>query len=261
MTVDGFKPPSYYTGPPRRAPSPALVALIAVLLVVVIGGGVAVALKIGPFATAPTATGPSPTPALTALLTQVAPGTPTPVDPTLEPSGDATAPPIETPPIETPPTTGPPPTPGTATAELLSHVPPGIRDSCLPTELLEPILAIVTCVVGDGQITVEYARYPDLDSMYAAYNERVRIAEIETDSGLCYTASGGAISATPNRWPSEHLYEIGGQPVGRYLCLDPGSPSINWTDDRLIILGLASAGPELLDRLATFWVNEAGPIQ
>lgn len=253
MTVDGFKPPSYYGQPPRRAPSVALVALVAIVLVVVIGGGLAFALNVGPFAPAPTNQGAAPTPTVSPQVTgPSASMATTPPGSTLEPTAA---------PTEVPPPSNGPPTPSSATAELLSHVPEGIRDSCLPTDFLEPTLAMVSCVVGEGQITVDYAKYPDLDSMNAAYNERVRGAEIETDSGLCFTAEGGPISATPNRWPAEHLYNVDGQPAGRYLCLDPGAPSINWTDDRLTILGSATAGPEFLDRLASFWANEAGPIQ
>lgn len=251
MTAGGFQPPSYHTQPPRRVPSPALVALIAILLVVAIGGGAAFALRIGPFATAPTATAGS----STLVATQIPPLTPQPVDPTPEQSGGQTGAPVET-----PLASRPLPTPGTATAELLAGVPEGIRDSCVPTDLLEPVLAMVSCVVGDAAITVDYTLYPDLDSMYAAYNERVRIAQIETDSGLCFSAEGGAIGATPNRWPAEQHYTVDGQPVGRYLCLDPGSPSISWTHDRLLILGVTRAGPEFVDRLAAFWVNESGPL-
>lgn len=253
MTVDGFKPPSYYGQPPRRAQSVALVAIVGILLVVVVGGGLAFALKIGPFAPGPTHQVAIPTP-----TSPTAPGSTE--SPKVSASPNSTLKPTISP-AETPSPSHAPATPNSATGELLGHVPEGIRASCLPTDFLEPVIAMVSCVVGGGEITVDYARYPDLDSMYAAFNERVRSAEIETDSGLCFTAEGGAISANPNRWPAEHSYNVGGQPAGRYLCLDPGSPSINWTDDRLTILGSASAGPDLVDSLAAFWVNEAGPIQ
>ncbi len=255
MTVDGFKPPSYYGQPPRRAPSAALVALVAIVLVVAIGGGLAFALKIGPFAPGPTHQVALPTPtAPTGPGSTEAPMVNASPSSTLEPSIS---------PTENPSPSHAPATPNSATEELLGHVPEGIRGSCLPTDFLEPIVAMVSCVIGDAEITVDYVKYPDLDSMYAAYNERVRITEIETDSGLCFTAEGGAISATPNRWPAERLYNVAGQPAGRYLCVGPppGFPSINWTDDRLTILGVASSGPAFVDRLVTFWVNDAGPIQ
>ena len=254
MTVDGFKPPSYLGQPPRRAPSRALVALVAILLVVVIGGALAFALRIGPFAPAPTPGAALPTPSSSPGTgsTDSPSATPAPGS-TLQPTAQST---------DIPPPSHVPATPNSATAELLSHVPEGIRDSCLHTDFLEPIIAKVSCAIGDGEITVDYATYPDLDSMYAAYDEIVRIAEIETDSGLCFTAQGSAISATPNRWPAEHTYDVDGQPVGRYLCAGPppSFPSINWTDERLMILGVASSGPAFADRLATFWVNDAGPV-
>lgn len=256
MTVRGL-PPGFSTTPPRRAPSPLLVALVALGLLVVIGGAVAIGLKLGPFAPSPTQQAAIPTlpPTETSEPTNSATAGATNGTPTIQPTTGPTDFPA--------PSDGPPATPNGATEELMSHVPEGIRDSCLPTDFLEPILAMVSCLIGDGEITVDYARYPDLNSMYAAYNERVRIAEIETDSGLCFTSSGGTISTTPDRWPAEHHYNVDGQPVGRYLCLNnsAGSPSINWTHDRLIVLGVTSSGPEFVDRLVTFWVNDSGPSQ
>ena len=254
MTAEGFKPPSYYGLPPRRAPSRTLVAAVAVVLVIVLAVGLALALKIGPFAPVPTNAGVSPTP-IASLQT----GSP-PVPIATPPPGSTPGPTIA--PTEVPsPSDGPRATPNTATDELLSHVPESIRPSCLPTDFLEPLLAMVSCALGDGQVTVEYAKYPDADSMYAAYNDRVRVAQIETDSGLCFTSDGGAITATPNRWPAEHPYNVDGLPVGRYLCVNADLPTINWTDDRLLILGVTSAGAEVMDRLVDFWVNEAGPAQ
>jgi hypothetical protein len=126
---------------------------------------------------------------------------------------------------------------------------------------LTPVTATVSCLAGDGQITVDYSQYPDMDSMYAAYNERVNIAQIDTDSGLCFSDDGGTISATANKWPAEHPYSVSGSARGRYLCRGVDFPTIAWTDDGLLILGVATASPELIDGLVTFWVNEAGPIQ
>jgi len=144
--------------------------------------------------------------------------------------------------------------------DLLPHVPEAVRASCQATDPLEPVSASVSCSVGDGGITVEYAKYPDRDSMYGAYNQRVQIAEIETDSGLCYDGEGGTISATPSRWPAEHDYSIASTIIGRYLCLELDLPTIVWTDDRFNILSLATATTGDSDRLVAFWLNEAGPI-
>ncbi len=254
MTAEGFKPPSYYGPPPRRAPSRTLVAAVAAVLVIVLGIGLALALKIGPFAPVPTNAGASPAP----IASQQTGSPPSPI--ATPPPGSTSGPTIT--PTEVPsPSDGPPATPNTATGELMSHVPESIRPSCLPTDFLEPILAMVSCAVGDSQVTVEYAKYPDADSMYAAYNDRVRVAQIETDSGLCFTSDGGAITATPDRWPAERSYTVDDLPVGRYLCVNADLPTISWIDDRLLILGVTSAGAEVMDRLAAFWVNEAGPVQ
>jgi hypothetical protein len=154
----------------------------------------------------------------------------------------------------------PPLSPDPVFGELLPHVPEAIRGSCVGTEPLEPVLATVSCTAGDGEITVDYAQYPDRDSMYAAYNQHVRIAQIETSSGLCFDDHGGNIGATPGRWPAENSYSVEGQPAGRYLCLVEDAPFVWWTHDLLLILAGASAGAQSVDRLVTFWVNESGPV-
>jgi len=202
---------------------------------------------------------PSPSsPAATPVLATATPG----LSP--EPTFQSTSQPTLQPPIlpSALPATPPAPSTDPVFGDLLPHVPEAIRGSCQETVPLEPVTAMVSCSPGDGEITVDYLRYPDRDSMYAAYNERVRVTEIERDSGRCYVSDDGSITASPGRWPSEQQYSVGGQQVGRYLCLGPPPefPSINWTDDRLMIMAVASSGPAFVDRLVAFWLNEAGPV-
>jgi len=158
------------------------------------------------------------------------------------------------------PATPPAPSSDPVFGDLLPHVPEAIRDSCQASAPLEPVSAAVSCSVGDTGVTVEYAKYPDRGSMYGAYNERVRIAEIETDSGLCYLDESGLINATPGRWPAENDYSVGGSAAGRYLCIELDLPTIAWTDDRFNIFSLATSTTGDHDRLVAFWLNEAGPI-
>lgn len=229
----------------RLGAAPRLLGLVAIAFMALAGCGPTAS----PAPTVAPATTPAPlTPGLTAEPTLTTTGQPTP-----QPTSVATDAPA-TPPLQSP---------DGVFAELLPHVPEAIRDSCQPSEPLEPVIAVVSCSVGDGEVTVDYSKYPDLDSMYAAYNAVVGIQEIDTDSGLCFTSPGGTSSATIGRWPAEHTYTVDGLMAGRYLCADPppGLPSINWTDDRLMILGVTSAGPAFVDRLVTFWVNDAGPVQ
>ncbi|MEX2546869.1 MAG: hypothetical protein WD830_03675 [Chloroflexota bacterium] len=179
-----------------------------------------------------------------------------------EPTALSTGQPTLPPPIIPTDLPGSPPAPSAdpVFGALLPHIPEAVRDSCVASEPLEPILAIVSCSVGDGEVAVEYAMYPNRDSMYAAYNERVRVAAIETDSGLCYTDDGDSISATTGRWPAENPYSVDGSAAGRYLCRGLEFPTIAWTNDSLLIMGIATADPAFVDHLVTFWVNESGPV-
>ena len=234
----------------RRPGRPVLVVPFATTLaIVLIGCGSA------PFPTAtPQGASPTPptfTPALSPEPT-VPPTSLSTSQPTTQPTGLPTDPPATPPAPSTDPVFG----------DLLPHVPEAIRASCQESVPLEPVSAIVSCSIGDGEITVDYLKYPDRDSMYAAYNERVRVTQIEIDSGRCYVSDGESITAAPGRWPAEQQYSVGGEPVGRYLCLGPPPefPSINWTDERLLIMAVASSGPAFVDRLVAFWLMEAGPI-
>ena len=99
--------------------------------------------------------------------------------------------------------------------------------------------------------------------MAAVYDAGVIAAGIDDNSGRCYNRNdAGEITATTPRWPSDNGYTIQDQPVGRYLCHDDGTTAtLTWTDDRLYVL--ASVGTDManVDRLVSFWIDEAGPVE
>jgi hypothetical protein len=249
MTAEGFKPPSYYE--PRRTVNPVIFIGTVLLGLVLLGGGLTCVLGIGPFAPAATASpGPIQTPRPSANATTGS--APTGSDlPTIGPI--TTDEPIPTP-------TQTPRPPNDDTERLLLHVPELIRGTCSPGVFSEPTLAAVDCA-PEPDIAVSYRLYADAFDLYEDYDRSVVRAAIERDSGRCYDENAaGGFTATTNRWPSEHEYTLGGQPIGRYLCNVEEPPSITWTDDRLHILGVATSPTGNSDRLVSFWAREAGPL-
>jgi len=117
--------------------------------------------------------------------------------------------------------------------ELLSHVPADWRSDCYQSPV-PPIyggMATVNlaCFIGepgaDGADVVEYARYPDKESMDAAYQDR--IDQFGTGDGVpsCRDGSG------------ERAYSIGDVETGRLACVSQfRGIRFDWTDDRLNIL-------------------------
>jgi hypothetical protein len=122
------------------------------------------------------------------------------------------------------------------------------------------VLALVNCTSGED-IGVYYALYATAIDANNEYDRIFRRAEIDRDSGRCYDENpDGTLTATSDRWPSEHEYTQARIPIGRYLCDSDGPPSITWIDDRLYILAVATSPTGDSDRLVSFWAREAGPI-
>jgi hypothetical protein len=200
--------------------------------------------------------GPAPSPLVTPTPSMtIRPPQTTPVatsNSTAQPPAGAKSSPGQTPQV----------TPGTSIDALLSHVPESLRGSCSPATGSAAVIARVTCPVDGGTIMVAYAAYADQAAMTADYEAQVIAAGIEDASGRCYNTNGdGTFSATKSRWPSENGYTINDESVGRYLCYESGTPTVAWTDDRLYILAVATTSSTDVDRLITFWVNEAGPFE
>lgn len=183
-------------------------------------------------------------------------GEPTDGSATHQPSGDPT-----TTPEPTEPPITPPPDLDAPTADLFMRIPNALRSTCQTGPFLEPVVAMLYCTTDDGVIAVQYAAYPDADSMNAAYGASVTLTEIDPGSGRCYVqAADGTITAALGRWPAEQPYSVSGEEVGRYLCFEENQPTVIWTDERLNIMAIASGPLESVDRLVTFWVLRSGPI-
>lgn len=111
---------------------------------------------------------------------------------------------------------------------------------------------MASCSANSGQIAVNYSLYASADLMNAAYQDQFAQEHIDADSGSCENLS---------TWPAEGSYLVENQPAGRRVCTNrPGSPTIYWTDDRLNVLGNATATDGDAEALISFWTNEAGPI-
>lgn len=244
----------YIRPPERRGYATLVVGLLALLGIVVALLVLGLLFRVGPFGAASTQAPSVPLPTNSQPLPQHT-DPPTPTQPATD---QPTEPPIGQP---TPPSipAGPPFSPGDpATAELLSHIPVAIQPSCTPGIAAPPVEATLTCAIGE--IAISYSAYVDVESLRAAYDLSFDEAQIERDTGLCYDTLGGVFTATRDRWPAEHRYSIGGEPAGRYLCIDLGEPSIVWTDERFEILAAAVASGEDLDRFVSAWINELGPV-
>lgn len=202
----------------------------------------------------------SPTPTPTPQLSAASSTTPSPTQPPTAPppSSQTSAPTATASPTPTPSPTIPLPT--DAAGRLLAHIPAALRATCT-TSSPQHALAAAECSPQQGGLTVRYTLYPDAESMDAAYSTIAAQAQIEPDTGSCFVAqANGSVSATPDSWPSEQQYKVDGLPAGRYACLVlANQPTIAWSDERLDILGQASATSGDYDRLVTFWLRDAGP--
>ena len=243
-----------------------LVGGLALILVLIVGVGAMFALNIGPFAkptptaiARPTAPPATATPRLTASPTQAPTLGPTSAptrSPTVAPSASASASLAPTASPSAEPTAGPtesavPSPSGDIAAELLSHIPLGIQESCFTSPGTAPILVLATCTADDGVIQLTYFQYDSQDSMFLAYEGFRFVSGIEPETGTC---------SDPSTWPAENDYTIGGQPTGRWLCTEAlGQTTIYWTDDRLDILSWATHTTSDYNRLIDFWTNESGP--
>jgi hypothetical protein len=215
-----------------------VIAVVALVLVLVVGGGAMFAFNIWPF------TGPSLTPSPTAVAapSQHPPTQPPAVTSTpgttgiAHPSPGATATPVPS---------------GNVAAQLLSHVPSALADSCVTTVGTAPIVAAASCNTDEGAIQVSYLQYDSQQTMFQAYEGFRLTSGIEPETGDC---------EDPASWPAESGYNIGGQPEGRWLCTEAlGATTIYWTDDRLNILSQATHTTSDYSRLVQFWIEESGP--
>jgi len=141
---------------------------------------------------------------------------------------------------------------GDALTELLSHVPEAFRSTCepvAPENRLSGDLAAVFCTKGPN-IEVYYNLFPDAATMQREYDAVVDAFGATRDTGDCVADA-----------LAENDYTIGGEPAGRYVCLDSsdGWRYILWTDERLNIRSSAFQRKGNRQAIYDFWLNEAGP--
>ncbi len=163
-------------------------------------------------------------------------------------------------PVESPtPSAGPDasgaPFPTEAEADLLTHIPGALVDTCSRTDFAvsDAATAAVVCraSVGDGSITVTYQSYADAADMDTGYAGNLAFMAVERGAGSC---SGD--------WPGEAGYSVNDEPAGRVACSEFGDTArfMSWTDERLDIHGYAEAFGLARDDLYQWWLNESGPV-
>ena len=143
-----------------------------------------------------------------------------------------------------------------AQASLALHVPAKIRGTCGPTTINVSALAtaavLCTATTPDGTIRVTYQQFPDQDALDTAYAGNLEFLGATRDSGPC---SGD--------WPAETTWTVNDVVGGRVACAEIGgfSRDIAWTDDTLVILGLAETFDVPKDALRTVVAERVGPRQ
>jgi serine/threonine protein kinase/DNA-binding SARP family transcriptional activator len=145
---------------------------------------------------------------------------------------------------------------------LLTYIPQGISEDCLPLDRTEPIqgeLASLVCRTED--VEVLYELFPTRELMDAAFQGGVN-SRVAPD-GECAT---DRLAVTP--------YTVGGVRVGRVLCYTikhapsdsvgvehlPEQSHIEWTDENALIYAHALRN-DLGDlTLYDWWLTSAGPV-
>ena len=147
------------------------------------------------------------------------------------------------------------PFPNTAEADLLTHVPAGVkgvenRNCVRATELNEGADAAITCQTGKQ--TVTYTHYTEKSPMDVAFNQSAVEHGITTD---------GNCASTDNR---RGTWTIGDVTQGLLMCyLTTDLNGIEWTHDALLIYSVANRTDDVSARrslnLYNWWVNSGGP--
>jgi hypothetical protein len=143
------------------------------------------------------------------------------------------------------------PFPAVAERELLSLVPPEIRDECNRDEdPYEGTTASVSCSPKSGVSTAYYMIFKDVKTMKKFYFDFIDARNIKQDTGDC--ASNHA---------EENQYTIAKVAAGRYACYQEGGGIwIVWTHNKLRVLALGRRTDQDAKKLKDWWVNDAGPI-
>jgi hypothetical protein len=133
-------------------------------------------------------------------------------------------------------------------------VPADFRDTCVPDELLQDVIASMKCAPGSTADVVWYDLYPDEATMFSTYEAHRTNRELE-ETGDCATGpaeSGYTLTVDGQELNGDHW---------RYLCyLADDAAWIEWTDPDLRILSYTYRIDQDWSALNAFWADNAGPI-
>jgi hypothetical protein len=144
----------------------------------------------------------------------------------------------------------PNPFPNDAEADLLTHVPEGMRDSCGRAELRERETASVQCTPDAGASSVFYNQYRSAQDAIGQYGQLRRAAGVDLVTGQT------------DECPFENAVVIDEVRTGRVFCAinDSGSAYLVWTHRPLEIQAEATIAPGAsVPEFWAWWAN-AGPV-
>lgn len=141
------------------------------------------------------------------------------------------------------------------TALLLLHATDG-DGSCTaiePAAWPTGSLAAIACRPANPAVaTLRYALYPSPDEAEATYVADLTASGVEAGTGDCFQAE-----------PGESSFSLDRSPRGRVFCLlaaSDGTPTLEWFDRTVSIVGWATGIGSELKLLSDWWIKNAGPI-
>jgi serine/threonine protein kinase len=139
--------------------------------------------------------------------------------------------------------------PNPAEAQLLTHVPDDLRDSCVRAELRPQETASVQCSPASGAASVFYNQYPNAQGAAAEYQSLLATAEVDRNAG------------DENECPFEGTLTVGSETAGRVFCgLQPdGDAFMAWISRPLAVQSEATIAPGATVAQFWDWWTTAGP--
>jgi serine/threonine protein kinase len=129
---------------------------------------------------------------------------------------------------------------------LVDEAPEEVAENCIPYRLVakgdRPVLGslgAIDCPVGTSLVEdVGYFELPTLSALDAWWGERIKVLELERDSGGCLDGTPGERRAS----------------TGRVACyISGGKARIRWTDEGRLVAGALNGEKSDLGRLYTWW--------
>jgi len=139
--------------------------------------------------------------------------------------------------------------PNAAEADLLTHVPTDLRDSCIRADLRPLETASVQCTPTSGAASVFYNQYPSAAGAAGEYQTLLADVGVARNTG------------NENECPFEGTLTVGTQTRGRVFCgiQDDGDAFLAWTNRPLAIQSEATIAPGATIRQFWRWWTTAGP--